>query len=155
VEPFSTKDAVTLAIACVGAVLGIVNTWKALDKDRPKLRVVPKQAFLVGPAAQLDPRTRLCIEVTNLSTFPLTVTEVGVLFNGTASRGALINHTLSNGSTLPQRLEPRTSVTVYAHPNALAGNPHRVRCAYASTDCGLRFTGKSGALEQLASNRAG
>ena len=112
-EPFSTKDAVTLAIASVGAVLGIINTWKALDKDRPKLRVVPKQAFLVGPAAQLDSRNRLCIEVTNLSTFPLTVTEVGVLFHGTDGRGALIHHTLNNGGTLPQRLEPRTSVTVY------------------------------------------
>lgn len=151
-DAFSTKDAITLAIACVGAVLGIINTWKALDKDRPKLRVVPKQAFGYGPSG-VDERARLCIEVTNLSNFPLTVSEVGVLYHGTDSRGALVHHFMKNGETLPKRLEPRTSVSIYAYPNALDGNTRSIKCAYANTDCGLTFTGDSGALRQLASAR--
>jgi bacterioferritin-associated ferredoxin len=57
-------SAVTLAVAIVGAVLGILNTWKAYDRDRPKLRVIPKHAIPVGAA---DPRLTFCIEVVNLS----------------------------------------------------------------------------------------
>ena len=64
---FSIKDAITLSVASVGAVLGILNTWKAIDRDRPKLRVVPKRAI---PLGAVDPRLRMSIEVINLSTFP-------------------------------------------------------------------------------------
>jgi hypothetical protein len=53
----------------LGAVLDVLNTWKAYDRDRPKLRVIPKHAIPVGTA---DPRVTFCIEVVNLSTFALT-----------------------------------------------------------------------------------
>ena len=148
-DTFTSKEAITLAIASVGAVLGIINTWKTLDKDRPKLRVVPKQAFAVGELAHYEPDTRLCIEVTNLSTFALTVSEVGVLYHGSKARGALIPPIVIDGGTFPRRLEPRSSFTTYAAPNALVGSPHPIKCAYAATDCGLMFEGKSGALKQL------
>ena len=146
---FSAKDALTLSVASVGAVLGIINTWTTLDKDRPKMKVTPKQAFFVGPFANHDQRPRLCIEVLNLSTFALTVTEVGVLFHGSNSRGVIFQPTLNDGSTLPSVLEPRRALSAYADPSALDREPHRIKCVYAKTDCGLTFKGKSGALEQL------
>ncbi|MBW8851343.1 MAG: hypothetical protein JF600_11225 [Xanthomonadales bacterium] len=68
-------QAITLAVAAVGAVLGIINTWHTIDKNQVKLKVVPKHAI---PYGAMDHRLRMCIEVTNLSSFPITIEEVGV-----------------------------------------------------------------------------
>lgn len=144
-------NAVTLSIAVVGAVLGILNTWRNFDRDRVKLKVAPKQAIPVG--AFLDTRIRLCIEVTNLSTFALTITEVGVLYWCTKKRGAVVNPIIIDGGTFPRKLEPRTSFTAYFHPEALQRlDGHKIRCAYAKTDCGVVIRGNSPALRQLARN---
>ena len=148
-DVFSTKDALTLSVASVGAVLGVINTWKALDKDRPKMKITPKQALIVGPFANNNQRPSLCIEVLNLSTFALTITEVGVLFRDSDHRGVILQPTLNDGSSLPVVLEPRRALSAYADPSALDRDPHRIQCVYAKTDCGLTFKGKSGALEQL------
>jgi hypothetical protein len=56
-------QALTLTVASVGAVLGIINTWHGLDKSRVKLKVSPAQAIPVG---DIDSKLRFCIEVTNL-----------------------------------------------------------------------------------------
>lgn len=132
-------------VGTVGAV--IVALWLARRGNSVRLRVVPKIAFPVGGIAR-QPH-RLCIEVTNLSTFPVTITEVGVLYQSTTSRGQLVQPLLYGGESLPHRLAARTSVTAYADPGALRGN-HLVRCAYAATDCGVTATGDSTALHELA-----
>lgn len=148
---FEVKDFITIALASIGAVLGILNAWGAYDKDRPRIRVNPRQVVPVGPT--VDSRARLAIEVTNLSWFPLTVSEVGVLFRGISERGAVIEPVLYDGGTFPRRLDSRTSFTAYLHPEAFVGTRHRVRAAYAKTDCGLTFTGNSPALQQFCDGR--
>lgn len=40
-DKISIVQAITLAIAVLGAVLGVINTWLGLDKSRVKLRVAP------------------------------------------------------------------------------------------------------------------
>lgn len=140
-------DALTFGIALVGAILGVINTWKAIDRDRPKLRVTFKHAIPVGGA---DPRIRYCIEVLNLSAFPLTITEVGVLLRGTKARGAVTQPLLFDGGSWPRRLEPRTSVTGYLREDAFRHEQHPIRCAYAKTDCDLIVKGKSAAMRQVA-----
>jgi len=77
----TTFQAVTLAIAVLGAILGIINTWHNLDKRRVKLKVTPAHAIPVGG---MDPRLQFCIEITNLSEFPLTISDAGVFFKGTS-----------------------------------------------------------------------
>lgn len=139
-------QAITLAIAVLGAVLGLVNTWQALDKSRVKLRVRPKHAIPVGAA---DPRLTFCIEVTNLSAFALTIEETGVFYRGTEKRGAYTQPVLIDGKEWPRRLEPRSSVTVYGQPPFSSGG-HPLRCAYATTECGVTRTGTSPAFKQLA-----
>jgi len=139
-------DAVTLAIAILGAVLGVINTWHALDRSRVKLKVLPAHAIPVGGA---DPRLKFCIGVTNLSAFPVTIKEVGVLYKGTDRRGVFIDPFLMDGGSWPRRLEPRSSVTVYGQkPDSTPGL--RIRCAYATTDCGHTKKGNSPALRQIA-----
>lgn len=142
----STVEPITLAIAVFGAVLGIINTWHNLDKTRVKLVVRPKHAIPIGA---VDPNLTFCIEVTNLSSFAVTISEVGVLYYGTAARGAIIQPVLGDGGEWPRRLEPRSSVTVYAH-NPAANSAHRIRCAYANTECGVTSRATSPALQQIA-----
>ena len=147
----SLIEGITLAIAVLGAVLGVINTWQALDKDRVKLRVRPKHAIPVGAA---DPRLTFCIEITNLSSFAVTVEEAGVFYKGTESRGAYTQPIIIDGRGWPRRLEPRSSVTVYGQPPS-AEQGHPLKCAYAKTACGVTQTGTSPAFEQLASNGSG
>ena len=146
---YSFADGVTLSIAVLGAVLGIMNTWRSIDRDRVKLKVVPKQAT---PMSQYGiGQSTLCIDVTNFSTFPIVITEVGLLYQGTPTRGAIINPIVIDGGSFPRKLEPRTSITVYTHPDAL--NDHHgymIKCAYARTDCGVMKKGNSKALEAMA-----
>ncbi len=139
-------QAVTLAIAVLGAVLGIINTWHALDQSRVKLKVSPAHAIPVGGAPA---NLTFCVEVTNLSSFPVTVFDVGVFYDGTKNRGSMVNPVVADRGPWPRRLEPRSSVTLYSEaPVSKSG--HRVRCAYARTQCGVTETGTSPALEQLA-----
>lgn len=139
-------QAVTLAIALLGAALGLINTWHTLDKNRVKLRVVPKRAIPYGAA---DPRISLCIEVTNLSSFPLTIDEVGIFFKGTDRRAAVVTPVLPDNGPWPRRLEPRSSISAYSQlPEPRKGR--RMRCAYARTQCGRTVEGNSPAFKKIA-----
>jgi hypothetical protein len=144
IQDVTLIQALTMAIAFLGAVLGIINTWHGLDKSRVKLRVRPAHAI---PVRGADPSIGLSIAVTNLSAFAITVNEVGVLFRDKSSRG-VIRPILVAGGPLPRRLEPRSSLTLYAR--RLSRSDGKIRCAYASTACGVRQTGNSPALRQMA-----
>lgn len=137
---------VTLGIAILGAALGVINTWHSLDSSRVKLRVVPGHAIPVGIA----PRgVNVYVAVTNMSTFPVTVNEVGFFLHGTDKRAVFMQPIVKDGGPWLRRLESRSSVSVYgAAPDPLPR--HAIRCAYAMTDCGVTKEGKSPALRQVA-----
>jgi hypothetical protein len=135
----------TIAIALVGAVLGVVNTWASVDKSRIKLRVRPAHAIPSGGAPQ---HIGMSITVTNLSAFAVTVDEVGLFYRGTVNRGAIITPILADDGKWPRRLEPRSSVTIYAQrPQP---HTHSIKCAYARTECGVTQRGSSPALRQMS-----
>jgi hypothetical protein len=69
-EPQWWQDMVTLGLAGLGAVLGVMNTWQAMSRERLRLRVRPMQIVSGGGLS-------FGIEVVNLSSFPVTVEEVG------------------------------------------------------------------------------
>lgn len=140
------KDLITFGLALLGAVLGVMNTWRAISRDQPKVKVIPKHAIPVGAA---NSQINFSIEAVNLSTFAITITEMGLLHRGTQTRSALLPPVLIDGGPWPRRLEPRTTVTVFGHLD-LVSSKHPIRCAYAKTDCGLTFRGTSRALAQLA-----
>jgi hypothetical protein len=165
-------DGITLAVAITGAVtgttgmvLGIINTWRQFDKDRVKLRVVPKLAFQIGntvvatdradylnddsPASDFlkhGAKKRLCIEITNLSAFPVTISQAG--FGGSKStRFTLFGPLTSTGQPYPTRLEPRQSVTLYMGVGADLDPRYLTKAiAYAQTDCGHTAYGTSPAF---------
>lgn len=146
--------AVTFGLALLGGVLGVVNTWKSIDKDRVKLIVRPAHAITVGAAEAMYPQVQFCIEVINASGFPVTVQEVGFFHRGTTSRSALVKlHTMDNKGSTPRRLEAREAVSFFMEkPGRFDGK--RIKAAYARTACGRTFTGTSPALRQLNEENA-
>jgi hypothetical protein len=146
-ESLDLKDLITFGIALIGAVLGIMNMWRSISHDKPKIKVIPVRAYAVGG---MDQRVDFGIEVVNLGAVAVTVRELGLFHHGTATRSVLTAPIMLDGGTLPRRLEPRTSISVYGRTDLLNGRTHPIRWAYAKTDCGLTFKGNSGALKQIS-----
>lgn len=139
-------QAITLAIAAIGAVLGIINTWRAIDQSRVKLKVIPAHAIPVGNA---PPNIRFCLQVTNLSPFAVTIDDAGFFFRGTRKRASIVAPVFGDQGSWPRRLEPRSSVTIYSElPHSKAGRT--IKCAFARTQCGHTVSGVSPALRQIA-----
>ena len=144
----SLFQALTFGVAMVGAVLGIINTWRTRDRDSPKVLVGPAQAFPFGGAKLTHSNIGFSIEVVNRSSFALIIIEVGVCFRHAQGRGAFISPVTVDGKTYPHKLEARDAVIFYvARPEAPSGD--RITRAYARTACGLTFYGTSPALKQL------
>lgn len=143
------KDIVTIGAAALGAVLGIMNTWNAVNQRRVRLRVRPAHATMVPSG-----RSMFSIEVVNLSAFPLTISEVGfTLKRGGIKqpRAAVITPILIDNKPWPRKLEPRESVSVYFDPSTMRSGPgRRPLRAYARSACGEVEYGNSPALRQLA-----
>jgi hypothetical protein len=138
-------QAVTLAIALLGAVLGVINTWFTVDRSRVKLKVLPAHCI---PFGGLDPSLQFTIAVTNLSEFAVTIVEVGVFYKGTKKRSVIAAPILLDGGNWPRRLESRSSVSVYMkRPVFIQG--FKVKCVYAKTECGHVKKGNSPALRQI------
>jgi hypothetical protein len=151
----SLKDGITLAIALVGAVLGIINTVHSLSRSRVRLRVVPKTAKAMGDQAMLTNSTQaisnhLCIDVVNLSAFAVTISSVGFKVRGTSGFASVWQPIVFDGKPWPRRLEPRESVTAYLAPGQ---DLTRASRAYAKTDCGELRYGSSRALKEYVKSR--
>jgi hypothetical protein len=156
--PFELKDGITLSIAAIGAVLGTINTLHSLNQGRVKLRVIPKYAVPVIGGIYSSARTvgdvgpksnkMACIEVINLSAFPVSLAEIGFT---TKDRR---NHTkiavplpfTTDGKPIARRLESREAVTGYFEWKGLNSSIDR---AFAKTDCDEIRYGKSPALKEM------
>lgn len=144
------KDSITLitaisgaALGLLGAVLGVVNTWRAFDRDRIRLKITP--VWIIVP----DRPNTLGIVIINQSYIAVTVSEVGFRLRDRSKRFVYIAKIPGVGH-LPQRMEPRTEITAFAPPGTENDEPMRdVRCAYAKTACGRSFTGNSPALREV------
>jgi len=142
---------ITFGLAMLGAVLGVINTWRTINRDRLKLRV----RFIRGISvhAPTMPSSVFGVEVTNLSSFPVTISEVGLHIEGTKSRAAFIPHIISDGGkTLPRRLETREQITVYIPTTALRLEL-RYKDVYATTACGATTRKRQRSLKLLRNSK--
>ena len=141
----------TLAIAVLGAVLGIINTIHSLSRDRILLKVIPERVVPKG-----HNKRDLGIRIINLSYIAVSVEEVGFEIKGEKiplfDSGVSLSRAALGERMFPKRLEPRTSMTVTVPWEVLKSLKSeefkRVKFAYARTSCGLIFKGSSGALRQ-------
>lgn len=135
--------AITLAIAVLGAVLGILNTWNGINDRRVRIRVVPKWSIAPGFSG-------MAIEVVNLSAFAITISEIG--FTVRRSRGSLPRrapipaHMFVDGTDLPIKLDRHASFSGTFHTGGL--DELDIGKAYALTTSGAISYGKSPALKQ-------
>lgn len=144
-----------MTVALIGAGLGILNTWHNFNRQRVRLKVIPKCAWVVPAGIYSDvsrhrPTSNLCIEVVNLSEFPVTITNVGYCLPE-RNRARVILPILTDNKGWPRRLQPRESVTAYVDKNELSGSIGR---AYAQTECGVTRFGNSKALMDYKRRRS-
>ncbi len=107
--------AVTLAIAILGAGLGILNTWQSADRDRVKLRLSPMAGYPITHG-KVGREPMIGIEVINRSAFPVTIEQVGFQRKGSKDLGQFWNPLTTSGERLPIRMEPRSALTFYVEP---------------------------------------
>jgi hypothetical protein len=132
----TTMNAIIGAVTgSVSLVLGVYNLVQNLSQRRVRLKVVPKLTAIRGAgflsnSVDLVPDGFACIEVTNLSAFPLTIAEVGFSLDGEVGRAVVRPDPTT---LLPKRLEPRESIDVRATRSA--GFPKKAKRGYATTQC--------------------
>ena len=140
----SLIDWVTLAIAIIGAVLGVINSYYSWLDRSVRLKVTP--AWSVAPEF-----TGMSITVTNSSKFPITVIEIGFTLDRSRAslpkRMMIPEERLYSGSQEPTRLEPHSAKTISFAIDGLES--YEIAQAYALTDTGLIARGSSGALKQF------
>lgn len=145
---FTGLQAVTLAIATIGAVLGVLNTWRAFSSDRLVVKVRPL-------LARNGAAVHLCVEVVNLSAFAVTITHMGFDMRGTDRHLQFVPLRIGGGE-LPVRLESRTAFTGYMAAGAhQSPGFERVINAYVQTACGHKITGRSKMLEVVVDQARG
>jgi hypothetical protein len=128
------KDAITLVLATVGAVLGVFNAWRNWIKDRVRVRLE------VSNLMTLDGDGGLVLDIRNLSDFPVTITGIGFnLPNRMVIQ--LARPRFTREETLPVRLESRAACTVLARPPEYPASVLDIQSAYAKTACGLTVKG--------------
>jgi hypothetical protein len=136
-------------LGLAGTVLGIFNTWRIFDRDRVKVRVVPVTILLA------DGSQRIGIDVTNLGFVAVTINGVGFALAGKNDNPRLVwfmPDVLFSGKhcKLPQRMEPRTCLTVIGDPGAEDHEAFaHVVSAFAQTACGRYYFGTNDLIAHL------
>ncbi|MBI5768743.1 MAG: hypothetical protein HZA93_13175 [Verrucomicrobia bacterium] len=133
-----------LVFGLVGAVLGVINLWRALDRDRIKLLVVPR------PWADSTGQSGLCLDVINRGEYAVTISAVGILLRGDEKLEWQFVP-IDEKRRCPYRLEPHDAVTFRAKPGAEQDKKlvECGRCAFARTACGHTAIGSSGYLRSV------
>ncbi len=139
-------QAFTLALAVLGAVLGILNTWHSFDQRRVRLRVEPSYAIPVSSDGKHLP-PMFMIQAMNLSAFPVTVAEFGFEV-GRRHAPVIIFQTLEERDRLPVRLDVHDAISFYFETGPMLALP-RIGKAYVRTATGEYYRGSSPALRQL------
>lgn len=159
----SNKEHVTLAIAVLGAGLGVLNLCRDIRKterqERVRLEVIPKLGLMlpVGMATlnsgdvPNDPSAFLVVEVINHSYFPVFIERLYIRTDSHPGRECIVFQASVNPNRdWPLKLEKHESVTLY-NQHLTVGELVNIgaRGAYVKTSTNLRFDGTSPAFEGL------
>lgn len=139
-------------LTLLGVLIGAAISWFQTYwfSRRVKLIVRPSNCYITGSGPA---RHRFGIEVVNLSSFPVTVCEVGFVRKICPCRKEYMvaaDVEVLDEKPWPRRLESRSSVVAYFKPSEFRGAPHvTVEAAYVKTTCDEIRTGTSPALSEI------
>lgn len=134
---------ITIGIALLGAVLGVMNTWNAMNQQRVRVRVTPNYVTSMDGSP-----IGIAIEAINLSAFALTIKEIG--FKSGRGKVPLLAAQFPDGASLPLRLAPRESVSAMIGLRDFGVQSVRLGDAYVRTACGRTISGNSPAGRQFS-----
>ncbi len=135
------KDIITLIIAAIGAVLGVLNTFCPWLTNRITLKIDVSDV----PIDESEPNlTRLEIVIRNRSNAPAQISDIGMIHRD-KSRHSLLNHS-GIGSEFPPKLVSWDVIHFPLSPENelkldLGSGP--VKKVYVQTLCGKTFTKSS------------
>lgn len=136
----------TFALGVVGTVLGVTNFVREIISSRVRLRIKCYPLAIFKSVTDIEEVG--CIEVVNLSSYPITLKEVGFeprvpLLERQRGRFTMVNNGCRNGKQLPVRIDPRDSVEVYyKNKNGLELMIKQSRRIIVETTCGKICFGK-------------
>jgi len=170
---------VTFAGACIGTVLGVLNAWRAMTRDTPRIRVRThwrkfirntdtQEVYILDarPAKSIHeyPGGQLAIEAINIGYVTVFITQAGVCpakahwftrlseFKEPRQRGQ-INSDAAGLVTLPHKLEPGESVKIVASRTEMNGKAmRRAGNAYVMTADERCFVGGGKLVRAIAKN---
>ena len=129
----SATEALTLGIAFAALLLGLVNTWYSLTRDRVRLHMVTRGAITPDVSTMVS-------DVTNLGTTAITLDSVRISQPHRQSV-QFFSLATTRGKRLPIRMESRTSVAFLMPPDALENEAVGRGNVVAMTACGHVFHG--------------
>lgn len=116
----------------VSALMSVLTFGNNVGRQQAKLKVTPNVV--------VTPPYGVMIEVVNLSSFEVEITEIG-LNRRDGKRYSLLGAPLTNGQTLPYRLQSRSAVSAYFSAQDIDINA--ATTAFARTSCGKIQKGDS------------
>lgn len=173
-------DGITLALALLGAALGVINTLWVIFRDTVRIRVVPiwmtGGGTIIGKtnthgflrfssretAVSKHPDGQIGLRIINKGFTEITITEAGwsrsSWFERNFKRKRLVSPILADAeeqTVLPIRMAPRSAIVIWQRGRGAAvdGSIRGKFCGYASTACGITVFGSSGAF-RAARDRA-
>lgn len=140
-QPKEIQDWATLLIALYGAVLATFNFLHERRKSKLKLHIVPQIAVTEAE------KFRLAVQVRNLGQMPATIEQIGFSKSRFSRITYVFSPSLINGITLPERLEPGASLTLFATAGACNhAFTDKPRYAFIGTGNGKRYFARNAAF---------
>lgn len=159
------KDIVIGIAAFSGMGMSFYNLWREKQKEKVKLKVIPKSVIShgfssTGKEVLVNTKNafkgessgnRFAIEIINLSKFDVTIDELGFTFVGSKERYIISGPIFGDQGEWPRKLEPRESFTAYCLLSELMNKPKgfKISSAYSGTSCDEFIEGTSDALKGL------
>lgn len=147
-------DVIVASAAVIGAALGIFNYFEARKLAKLRLNIEPRAMFPMGFKGENSehylsqskeflrenqPPDIIGFKITNLSSFPVVLDEIGFLHHGSKKHAVIPCPITDDDVNWPNKLNPRESVTVRTRLVHMldTSNLHKLRCCYVKTACGI------------------
>ena len=146
------SNSITLAIAVLGAALGVLNFIRAVSRDKVQIKIKPSCYVMAPPG--MEPIQGMAVDVINLGFIPVTISNAYVqMKDKSLMADTKITTNLGKGK-IPVRLEARESTTFYFSPEL--NRDKRLldaKCILVKTACGKKLKKSNRVFKSWVSSR--